>query len=322
MAILDPGIERASMEKIRAIQLERLKWTFARARKSRLYQRMVKDSGWGKRRIRSLEDLSGLPMTTKEDLRNSYPFGAVPVALDKLVLFSHSSGTTGKIIGIYHTSGDLETIAIIQARSYFGTGIRKSDRVQLMISPVAGYAFTKSLHRIGALTVFTGPGNPRGQLDLINDLGVSVVFGQPSFLLHLAEMQPDVVDSPVRIIISLGEPLTVAMREQMAGAWGASVYSVFGSTELAAGFAECEEHNGHHVPWDAFIVETIDPQTGEPTEDRGEMVFTTLCREGTPLLRYRTGDLVRMDGDASPELYNRRTPYRHLYIRGHFRCRR
>jgi len=298
MDFLDPGVESASRDEIVGIQLERLKLTLSLAGGSRMYQHKFSDSGVGLGGVGSLEDLSTLPFTTKEDLRSWYPFGAVPVDLDDLALFVHSSGTTGKVIGIYHTQRDLEDIARIQSRSYYGTGIRKKDRVQLMISPVAGYSFTRSLHRLGAFTVFTGSGNPKGQVDIVKDLGISVVFGLPSFLMHLSQRYPEVCDSSVNRIISLGEPLTRAMRERLEVGWGAEVYSVFGSTELGAGFAECCKHDGHHVPWDAFIIETVDPESGEPTRDAGEMVFTTLCREGTPLIRYRTGDLVRIVHDV------------------------
>ncbi len=158
-----------------------------------------------------------------------------------------------------------------------------------------GLLFENALHRIGAMTALTGPGNHLGQIALIKDLGMTVVAGVPSYLLYLGQFDPRSAAS-VKRVVTLGEPLNGAMRPKIEDLWGAKVYDDYGSVEFGAGFLECAQHDGHHIFWDHFLIETIDPQ-GERTDGTGELVFTTLMREGTPLLRYRTGDMARVEYD-------------------------
>ncbi|RLG42986.1 MAG: hypothetical protein DRN81_07470 [Thermoproteota archaeon] len=185
--------------------------------------------------------------------------------------------------------------------------MESKDRVQLIVAPAMGLLFENPLHRLGAMTILSGPGNTVAQAQLIRDLGVSCVFGVPSYLLHLVEKLEG--ETSVKKVVTLGENLTESMRRRLERMWNVEVYNDYGSTGLCAGFLDCREHCGCHVFSDNFLVETVDPKTGEPTDDKGELVFTTLYREGSPLVRYRTGDIVRVERDrcgcgrTSPRLF-------------------
>ena len=294
MNLYDPSIETASERKIKELQLKALRWELSVAQRSPLYRKKFREIE-NPPKISSLEDLSSLPFTTKSDLRESYPFGAVATKREDLVFFCNSSGTTGKPVAVYLTRRDIKRSEIFQARGLYSTGIRKQDCAQLMIAPVMALLFERALHRIGAMSVLTGPGNASGQISLMRDLGTTTLFGVPTYLIHLGEKMEGEVSVPR--IVTLGEPLTESVRRKIENLWGADVYDDYGSIELAAGFLECEEHAGHHVFWDNFLIETINPETGESTDEEGELVFTTLYREAMPLIRYRTGDLVRIEWD-------------------------
>jgi phenylacetate-CoA ligase len=279
--------------------LDALKWTLSAAEGSPLYRRKFTGAIAG---MTSLEDLKELPFTTKEDLRRSYPYGAVAVSGDDLRFFVNSSGTSGRPIGVYLSSGDLERTKELAARCFSAAGIGRGDRVLLIIPPISAHGYEGGFHRIGAMTVNSGPGNTEGQMALIRDLEISTVLGVPSYLLHLGVKMEEagLPREPVRRILTQGEALTESVRRRIEGVWEAEVYDCYGSIEMVAGFLECSQHHGHHVPDGAFIMETVDPETGEQTDGRGELVFTTLIREAMPLIRYRTGDLVEIDRDRCP----------------------
>jgi phenylacetate-CoA ligase len=301
--LFDPVIETAKVRDVERIQLGGLRRTLSVAKRSRLYQNACLDLDIG-----SLEDVGRLPFTTKVELREAYPYGALAVPLEKAVIFCSTSGTTGKPTAIYLTKNDLAELGRAQAGSMYGAGIRERDRAQLAIHPAMGLLFENALHEIGAMSVLTGPGNERGQLSLVRDLGITTLFGVPSYLLHLGSLLGEEKVGLERIV-TLGESLVPASRSRIEDLWGVEVFDDYGSVELSAGFFECEEHDGHHLLWDHFLVETVDPATGEPAQGRGEMVFTTLKREATPLIRYRTGDLVRIEydqcacGRTSPRIF-------------------
>jgi len=272
-----------------------LRWTLSVAERSDLYSRKLPKIS---KEIRSLEDLSLLPFTTKTELRQAYPYGAVSAPLDDLAYFIHSSGTSGKPVAIFFTQKDLERLEVPQMEAFRCCGLEKGDRAQLIVHASLALLFQNPLQRTGVLSVLSGIGNHLGQLSLIKDLGITTVFGIPSYLLHLGELGKEGDLSTVKRVVTLGEPLTETMRRKIEGEWGCEVYDDYGSVELGAGFLECGQHDGHHVLADSFLFETVDPETGEQSEGEGELVFTTLTREATPLIRYRTGDFVRIEYDG------------------------
>jgi len=301
---MDP-IETAHPEEVEKLQLKRLRWTLSVAKKSPMYRSKL--NSFKQKSIRKPEDVLSLPFTTKQDLRQAYPYGVVPVDLERIVFFFHSSGTTGKPISVFLTNADIARTTRFQIRGFLAAGMDSNDRVQLIVAPAMGLLFEIPLHRLGAMTILSGPGNTMAQAQLIRDLDVSCVFGVPSYLLHLVEKLDG--KTSVKKVVTLGENLTESMRRRLERMWDVEVYNDYGSTELCAGFLECGEHCGCHVFSDNFLVETVDPKTGEPTDDKGELVFTTLYREGSPLVRYRTGDIVRVERDrcgcgrTSPRLF-------------------
>jgi phenylacetate-CoA ligase len=317
----DPLVETAKPEKIQKIQLQRIRRTLEVSRGSPLYREKLFSRGTGAK-VETLGDIPGLPLTTKEDLRKAYPFGTVAVSLRDVVYFRRTSGTSGKPAAIYFTKGDLDHSLASGARNYFMAGIRKGDRVQLAIYPQLAVVVQGGLSEVGAMSIVTGTGNDLGQLSLIEDLEVTTIFGVPSYLLHLGEAKKRGQGSTVKRIVTLGEPVNPSNRAKIENAWGAELFDNYGSAEMAQGNYECEEHDGHHALWDDFLMETIDPRTEEVTEGSGELVFTTLSREATPLIRYRTGDVVELVKDecscgrTTPRIFLKRRLGEMVKVRG------
>ncbi len=316
MNLYDKKTETASPRRIREAQLNDLRWTLLIAKNSALYR----DKLAGRARIRCLDDLQRLPFTTKDELRQAYPYGALAVPRERVVYYCSTSGTTGRPTAVHLTGADVERLSYAQARSFYSAGIRSRDSAQLMVHPMMGFLFEAALHRIGAMSILTGPGNDAGQVALIRELKVTTLFGVPSYLLHLGGIAEGV--ESVERVVALGEPLTANIRERLGKQWGAEVYNDYGSVETAAGFLECGQHDGHHIFWDHFLIETVDPETLEPTTGRGELVITTLKREATPLIRYRTRDMVRIDydpcacGRTHPRIYPERRLGEMVKIKG------
>jgi len=310
------SVESLSREEMERSQLLGLRWTLRQAQRSGLYRDVSLDLG-----VSSLDDVVRLPFTSKLALRECYPFGALAVPREEVLYFCSTSGTTGRPVVVYFTGGDLDSIGEGLARSFSVSGMGSGDSALLMIHPMMAFLFQKGLHGLGAMSVLTGPGNDAAQVGLARDLGITTLFGVPSYLLHLGSLLGgggvfgrgglEVLEGleGLERIVTLGESLTPSMRGRIEGLWGAEVFDDYGSVELATGFLECSEHDGHHALWDHFLFETVDPVSGEPTDGRGELVFTTLKRKATPLIRYRTGDLVRIEydecacGRTSPRIF-------------------
>jgi len=303
--------ESLTRPEIEAIQLVRLKATLEKAARSPYYGKRLAEAGISAADIQSLDDVRRIPFTTKEDLRSQYPYGMLALPVERMVRLHASSGTTGAPTVIMHTQNDLNSWADLMARCMHMVGVRSPDVFQNM----SGYGlFTGGLgihygaERLGCMTIPAGAGNTARQLKLIRDFKVSAVHIIPSYALHVGDVVAaegiDPASLPVRIALIGAEPHTEEVRRRVEELLGLKAYNSYGLSEMnGPGVAfECLEQNGLHVWEDAYILEIINPETLEPASpgEIGELVFTTLCREGMPILRYRTRDLTRSLPDPCP----------------------
>ncbi len=275
---------------------------FDRVQKSDFYAKRLKECGKTIDELSTPEGLRNFPFTTKQDLRDNYPFGLACVPTTEYVRMHCSSGTTGTPVAISYTQEDIETWAQIMARSMFITGMRKEDVFQNM----SGYGlFTGGLgmhfgaEALGCLTIPAGAGNTRRQIKLIHDFNVSCVHILPSYALHIGQhLQAENIETSLRIALVGAEPYTELTRQRIEKLLNVKVYNSFGLSEMngpGVGM-ECAEQHGMHIWEDHYLFEIIDPETGEnlPDGELGELVITTLSRKGMPIIRYRTRDLTRV----------------------------
>ncbi|MBQ6431606.1 MAG: phenylacetate--CoA ligase [Oscillospiraceae bacterium] len=296
-------IETASRETIVSIQNERLVATVKRVYENvPFYRDKMIEAGVKPEDIRSIDDLCKLPFSYKKDLRDTYPYGLFAVPMKDVVRIHASSGTTGKQIVVGYTKHDLEIWNDCCARALTAAGCTSEDIVQVSY----GYGlFTGGLGadggamRLGATAIPASTGNTQRQITIMHDFGSTVLCSTPSYALHLAEvleasgMTKD--DIHLKAGIFGAEPWTNEMRRQIEEKLGLKAYDIYGLTEvMGPGVAfECSEQTGMHINEDHFIVEVIDPDTGEvlPDGTQGELVFTCITKEAFPILRYRTRDI-------------------------------
>ncbi len=297
--------ELLSREELDAVQLVRLRGAVERARRSPHYAKAL--AGVSPDSIRTLDDVRRLPLTTKQDLRDNYPYGLLTQPLDRMVRLHASSGTTGNPTVIFYTQNDLDTWAGLMARCMHMAGVRPGDRFQNMAGYglfTGGLGFHYGSERLGCLTIPSGAGNTARQIKLITDMGVSVLHIIPSYALYFAgaleQMGIDPADKaawPVRVAMIGAEPHTEEARRKIEEKLCLRAFNSYGLSEMnGPGVAfECPHQSGMHVWEDAYLVEIVDPVTLEPVPEgeTGEIVMTTLTREGMPILRYRTRDLSR-----------------------------
>ena len=301
-----PDVESMPRETLESLQLDRLRTTLQRVYEAvPLYRAKFDDAGFDPFSLTSLDDLSDVPFTVKDDLRSAYPFGMFAVPRRDIVRVHASSGTTGQITVVGYTAGDIAMWGDMMARTLAAGGAGPDDVVQIAY----GYGlFTGGLgvhygsERLGALTIPISGGNTKRQVQIMADFGVTVLACTPSYALYVAEtaaeMGIDVRELPLRLGFFGAEPWSDNMRLQIEGALGITAMDIYGLSEvLGPGVAfECTDHHGLHVNEDAFIIEIVDPDTLRPVEDGlvGEVVFTTLAKEGIPVIRYRTRDISRI----------------------------
>ncbi|EHJ46444.1 Phenylacetate--CoA ligase [Solidesulfovibrio carbinoliphilus subsp. oakridgensis] len=296
--------EKLSRLEIERLQLMRLQRTLRQAAKSPFYGALFRERGVDPEKVTSLADVRRLPFTTKQDLRDSYPDRLLAMPQSEMVRMHVSSGTTGTPTVIYHTKRDLDWWASLMARCMHMVGLRKTDVFQNM----SGYGlFTGGLgihcgaEKLGCLTIPAGAGNSQRQIKLLMDFKVTGIHIIPSYALHLstvfAGLGIDPRTLPLRIALVGAEPYTEEARRRLEAMYDMKVYNSYGLSEMnGPGVAfECQEQHGMHVWEDAYLAEIVDPQTGEPLPDGelGELVMTSLGREGMPIIRYRTRDLTR-----------------------------
>ena len=301
-------IETMPVEELKAYQLKKLKEQVKRCyEKSVFYKKKFDRAGLKPESIRSLDDLEKIPFTVKNDLRDNYPFGMVSAKSDEIVEIHASSGTTGNpIIGAY-TKEDMDVWQELMARCIYTAGGRRQDVIHIAYGYglfTGGLGFHYGAQKVGAKIVPASGGMTQRQIKFMQDLGVTILACTPSFAVYLAEtMVHEGIDPRKDLKLTTGmfgaEPWSDKLRERIEKDLGIEAFDVYGLTELCGpGVAvECSEHNGLHVWEDHFIVETIDPDTGEvlPAGEEGEIVFTTLTKTGLPMLRYRTRDLSKIE---------------------------
>ena len=308
------AVEGASRAEIQALQRERLARTLHHVYENVPFYRAKFDAaGVHPRDFRDLPDLAKFPFTVKTDLRDTYPFGMLAVPRDRIARLHGSSGTTGKPIVVGYTQGDLDRCADLMARSIHAAG----GRPGMMLHNAYGYGlFTGGLgahaggERLGCTVVPVSGGMTERQVQLINDFRPGIIMVTPSYMLALLDefhrQGLDPRQSSLRIGIFGAEPWTNAMRQQIEQAFDMQAVDIYGLSEvMGPGVAqECvETKDGLHVWEDHFLPEVIDPRTGAvlPDGEKGELVFTTLTKEGMPVIRYRTRDLTRLlPGTARP----------------------
>ena len=302
----DPLLETLSREEITALQLQRLRSTVEHCMHSPFYAERLKQCGVSTDSIKSLDDLKRIPFTTKQDLRNTYPFGIASVKPEECVRLHSSSGTTGNPTVILHTQKDLNEWAAAVARCLWMVGLRPYDVFQNSSGYgmfTGGLGFQYGAEKMGMLTVPAAAGNTKRQIKFMTDFGTTAVHAIPSYATRLYEVMEEQgidprTDTRLHTLIIGAEPHSEEQRRRIEEMLGVKAYNSFGMSEMCGpGVAfECREQNGLHIWEHYYIVEIVDPETLRPVPDGevGELVLTTLNREAMPLLRYRTRDLTRI----------------------------
>ena len=303
---LHKELETLTRTQIENLQLERLKKTVRQCMNSPFYKKRFDDLHLKPEDIRSLDDLYKIPFTTKQDLRDNYPFGLSTVPMEKVVRLHSSSGTTGTPTVILHTQRDLDEWANAVARCLYMVGLRAGDIFQNSSGYgmfTGGLGFQYGAERLGMLTVPAAAGNTKRQIKFITDFGTTALHAIPSYAGRLYEVMAEMGidprrDTKLKTLIIGAEPHSEEQRKRIEDMLGVKAYNSFGMSEMCGpGVAfECTEQNGLHIWEDYYIVDIVDPETFEPVPEGeiGELVLTTLNREAMPLLRYRTRDLTRI----------------------------
>lgn len=316
---LHKEMELLSRSEIEALQLERLQLTLKRCMNSPFYKKRFEESHLKPSDINSLSDLQKIPFTTKQDLRDNYPFGLAAVPMDEVVRLHSSSGTTGTPTVILHTQKDLDEWANAVARCLYMVGLRRGDVFQNSSGYgmfTGGLGFQYGAERLGMLTVPAAAGNTKRQIKFITDFGTTALHAIPSYASRLYEVMQEMGidpqrDTKLRTLVIGAEPHSEEQRRKIERMLGVKAYNSFGMSEMCGpGVAfECPEQNGMHIWEDYYIVEIVDPVTLEPVPEGevGELVLTTINREAMPLLRYRTRDLTRiLPGECPCGRYHKR----------------
>jgi len=304
-------LECQPRQDLEQLQVERLAATLRRARQSAYYSRIPEIPAVLHSGIRSIEQLRELPFTTKEALRQDFPWGFLAADKKEVVRLHSSSGTTGNPTVVFHNKHDLASWANLMARSLFAAGVRDTDVFQNICGYglfTGGLGFQYGVERLGCLSIPAGAGNSLRQIKLMRDFGTTVAHAIPSYLGRLYEVFKDEGldprrDTQLHTLVIGAEPHTEEHRRRIEEMFGVKAYNSFGLSEMnGPGVAfECTEQNGLHIWEDAYAVEIIDPVSLQsvPDGEIGELVMTTLDRQAMPLIRYRTRDLTRfLSGDC------------------------
>ncbi|MBS7383451.1 MAG: phenylacetate--CoA ligase [Candidatus Methanomethylophilaceae archaeon] len=278
---------------------------------NQFYHNRMKEANVRPEDIQCLSDVSKLPFMYKQDLRDNYPTGLFTVPQKDVIRYHVSSGTTGKPTLVGYTNGDLDYWSEALARSLTSVGIGKDDTMQVSYGYglfTGGLGLHYGAERVGATVLPSGTGSTERQIELMVDLGVTVIACTPSYLIHIGEVAEKMGidirrDTKLRKAVVGAEPWTESMRAHIESSMGVKAYDIYGTSEMAGPmFTECEERKGIHMQSDMVYVEIIDPETGEVLEpgQKGEMVVTMLKKEAFPLIRYRIKDLTCLLNDECP----------------------
>jgi phenylacetate-CoA ligase len=305
-ALRSEAIEQASLDELRALQLKRLKQAVARAALVPHYRKNFAAAGIKPGDVTSLGDLSRFPFTTKEDLRQNYPFGMFAVPMNEIVRVHASSGTTGKPTVVGYTRGDIDMWAMLMARSIRAAGGKPGDIMHVAYGYglfTGGLGLHYGAEYLGCTVIPVGGGFTERQVQLIADFKPNIIAVTPSYLLAIADefdrQGVDPRESSLRIAMCGAEPWTEAMRAEIERRMGLDAVNVYGLSEVigpGVGQEYAETKDGLTIWEDHFFPEVIDPDTGKPLPDgeEGELVFTSLTKEAMPVIRYRTRDLTRL----------------------------
>lgn len=298
--------ETMPRRELEALQLSRLKETLNRAKASTHYGMKFNEIKFDPDSFDSLENLESIPLTTKDDLREHWPYGFLSVPKDDLVRMHSSSGTTGRATVVFHTLKDIQEWADLIARCMYMAGVRRNDVFQNMMTYglfTGGLGFHYGAEKVGTLVIPAGAGNSKRQIQLMRDFGTTAIHIIPSYALHLystfEEMKIDPkTDTSLKFAFLGAEPHSEKTRLKIEELYGLKAFNSYGLSEMnGPGVAfECPFQDGLHLWEDHFLMEIIDPDTLKllPEGEEGELVLTTLTREGMPILRYRTKDLTRV----------------------------
>jgi len=300
------GVETITPRDMEKLQVERLRSCVERVSKAvPFYRAKLSEAGVNHESIRSLEDLARLPFTTKNDLRDHYPFDLLAVPMKEVIRLHASSGTTGKPTVVAYTRNDMVLWSELMARTYAAAGVTEDDVVHNAYGYglfTGGLGFHYGAERLGATVIPVSGGNTKRQLMIMRDFGSTVLCCTPSYSLLIAEVAEedgiDLKSLPLKVGIFGAEPWSESMREEIESRLGVVALNVYGLSEVIGPgvSAECAEKQGMHIFEDHFIPEIVDPNTGErlPDGEVGELVFTCVTKEALPLLRYRTRDRTRL----------------------------
>lgn len=304
--IWNEKIECASREEMEIIQSERLCETVKRIYHNvPAYRKKMQEVGLTAYDIHGISDLHKLPFTVKTDLRDNYPYGLFTVPMSEIVRLHASSGTTGKPIVVGYTRRDIQMWAEVVSRSLTMAGVHRDDIVQIAYGYglfTGGLGLHYGTENMGASVIPISGGNTHKQIQLMEDFGSSVLCCTPSYALNIAEvmkeMKVDIKNLKLRVGIFGAEPWSEAMRKDIETKLGIKAIDIYGLSEIVGPgvSCECEHQCGMHINEDHFLPEIINPETLEPMApgEVGELVFTTITKEGIPLIRYRTRDLTRL----------------------------
>ena len=302
----DERIERMSRDEMSALQSERLVKQVKNVYEHvSFYKKKMDDLGVEPGDIKGIEDITKLPFTTKEDLRNNYPFGLLAVPKEKITRVQGTSGTTGKLTLASYTNKDVEVWGECVARGLTMAGLTAEDRLHICYGYglfTGGLGLDFGARALGAMAIPMSSGNTKRQLMCMEDFGATAFACTPSYAMYLAEAAQEmgVIDRlQVKTSINGAEPWTDEMRKQIEDIFNINTFDIYGLCEITGpGVAmDCIHHKGLHVCEDHFYPEVLNPADHTPCADgeTGELVFTTLSKEGMPLLRYRTKDLTSID---------------------------
>jgi len=302
----DKKMETLKPADLQTLQLKRLKKTLHAVQQVEFYKKQFNHTGIAVSDIKTLDDIQKLPFTKKQDLRDGYPFGFFAVPMREIVRIHTTSGTTGKPTVVGYTHRDLDTWANLIARNMTMIGLGENDVFQNMVNYgmfTGGLGFHYGAEKIGMTVIPSATGNTRRQIEMIRDFGVTTIHCTPSYAMHFSEVAEEMGESleSLKTGIFGAEPWSDTMRDSLEKRLGLTAYDSYGLSELfGPGVAfECPERDGLHIWHDSYLVEIINPETGERLSEgeRGELVVTPLVKEAMPLIRYRTGDVTSLMED-------------------------
>ena len=324
--IFNEKIEKMDRKKIRELQLKRLKETVHRVFDNvPFYQKKFKELKITPGDIKTLDDIRKLPFTTKNDLRDNAPFGMMATSLENCIELHASSGTTGTPVTVCYTPHDIDVWSEVMARCLSMSGLTREDVFQNPIpygTFTGAFGFHYGAQKIGALVIPSGMGQSERQIKLMEYYGTTFISGVASYAVRLSQVALDIGVDPKKLKVRNGlfgaEMFTQGLKKRLRDIWDMDVHDIYGLTEMCGPgvSTDCDQHDGLHLWEDHFLVEVVDPVTLEPVEleEEGEIVLTTLTKEGMPLLRYRTRDIARLYDEKTCECG--RTHVKHTPIKG------